>query len=247
MALRVQPLSCGWLTCDAGAMITGCHGVFRMPVPAFVIEHPRGLVLFDTGLHPELTTSTGRMRGLDRFYTPALAPDGSVGPRLRAAGHDPGDVAVIVSSHLHFDHCGGHVEVPNARITVQREEWSVAHQPAAQASGAYDPCDFELGHPVELVDGAYDVFGDGRLVVEPTPGHTAGHQSLIVDGTVVLIGDACYCQAALDSDRLPPFAFDHDRQRRTFAWLRRQAAAGRRLVFSHDLAQWETLPEVLVS
>jgi len=246
-SLFVHPLSCGWLTCDAGAMIAGSHGEFRMPVAAFLIEHPRGLVLFDTGLHPELATSTTRMRGLDAFYTPELAADGSVAHRVRAAGHDPGDVAVIVSSHLHFDHCGGHVDVPNARIVVQREEWSVAHRAEAQTSGAYDPSDFELGHPVELVEGTHDIFGDGRLVLEPTQGHTAGHQSLVVDGTIVLIGDACYCRAALDSDRLPPFAFDFDRQRRGFAWLRRQEAAGRRLVFSHDLGQWEALPELLVS
>jgi N-acyl homoserine lactone hydrolase len=247
MVLPVHPLSCGWLTCDAGAMIAGHHGAFRMPVPAFLIEHQRGLVLFDTGLHPELATSPARMRGLDRYYTPELAADGSVGPRLRAAGFDPELVAVIVSSHLHFDHCGGHVEVPNARIAVQREEWAIAREPSAQVSGAYHPADFELGHAVELLDGTHDLFGDGRLVIEPTPGHTAGHQSLVIDGSVVLIGDACFCRLALDTDGLPPFAFDHDRQRHTFAWLREQEAGGRRLVFSHDLAQWETLPEVLFS
>ncbi|MFI5042468.1 MAG: N-acyl homoserine lactonase family protein, partial [Acidimicrobiales bacterium] len=218
---------------------------FRMPVAAFLVEHPDGLVLFDTGLHPELATSTARMRGLDRWYTPELSADGSVGPRLRQAGHDPADVAVIVSSHLHFDHCGGHAEVPNARVVVQRDEWTIARDPAAQVSGAYSPSDFELGHDIEVLDGAHDLFGDGRLVVEPTPGHTAGHQSLVIDGAAVLVGDACYCRLALDTDRLPPFAFDKDRQHRTFGWLRQQEAAGRRLMFSHDLAQWESLPEVL--
>ena len=228
-------------------MIASASGPFRMPVPAFLIEHPQGLVLFDTGLHPELATFPGRLRGLEQFYVPTIDPDGTVGPRVRQAGHDPADVDVIVSSHLHFDHCGGHVDVPNARIIVQREEWSIAHRAEAQVSGAYDPTDFELGHPVELIDGKHDLFGDGRIVLEPTPGHTVGHQSVVVDGTIVLIGDACYCRVALDSDRLPPFAFDFDRQRRGFAWLRRQEAAGRRLVFSHDLGQWEALPEVLIS
>jgi len=245
VSLRVRPLSCGWLTCDAGAMIAGQQGPFRMPVPAFLVEHPQGLVLFDTGLHPELATSTARMRGLERFYTPELTVDGSVGPRLRQAGHDPAAIEVIVCSHLHFDHCGGHVEVPNARLAVQRTEWVVAHDPAAQVSGGYHPGDFDLGHDVELLDGSHDLFGDGRLVIEPTPGHSAGHQSLVIDGAAVLVGDACYCRLALDLDGLPPFAFDADAQRRGFAWLRAQEAAGRRLVFSHDLAQWESLPDVL--
>ena len=223
-------------------MIAGASGPFRMPVPAFLIEHPQGLVLFDTGLHPELATFPGRLRGLERFYVPTIDPDGTVGPRVRQAGHDPADVDVIVSSHLHFDHCGGHVEVPNARIAVQRDEWQTANEPAAQASGGYNPADFALGHDLDLLEGSRDLFGDGRLVVERTPGHTIGHQSLVIDGTTVLVGDACYCRLALDTDGLPPFAFDFDQQRRTFAWLREQEAAGRSLVFSHDLAQWETLP-----
>jgi glyoxylase-like metal-dependent hydrolase (beta-lactamase superfamily II) len=223
-------------------MLAGQSGEFRMPVPAFLIEHPQGLVLFDTGLHPELARSTARMRGLEKFFTPSLSPDGSVGPRLRAAGYDPADVAIIVTSHLHFDHCGGHVEVPNARVAVQRDEWAAAH---GAASAAYNGEDFDLGHDVEQLDGAHDVFGDGRLLVEPTPGHTPGHQSLVVDGTYVLVGDACYCRLALDSDTLPPSAFDHARQREGFAWLRHQEAMGRTLVFSHDLGQWESLPPVL--
>jgi glyoxylase-like metal-dependent hydrolase (beta-lactamase superfamily II) len=223
-------------------MMAGQSGEFRMPVPAFLVEHPQGLVLFDTGLHPELAASTARMGGLAKLFVPSLTPDGSVGPRLRAAGYDPADVAVIVTSHLHFDHCGGHVEVPNARVAVQRDEWAAAH---GSATPAYHRDDFDVGHDVEQLDGAHDVFGDGRLLIEPTPGHTPGHQSLVVDGTYVLVGDACYCRLALDSDTLPPHAFDHARQREGFAWLRHQEAMGRTLVFSHDIAQWESLPPVL--
>jgi N-acyl homoserine lactone hydrolase len=245
VTLPIRPLLCGWLTGDAGGTIAGRSGEERVPVPAFLIEHPRGLVLFDTGLHPELASSTARMRGLDKYFAPTLSADGTVGPRIRAAGYDPAGVEVIVTSHLHFDHCGGNVEVPNARLAVQRREWDVAHDPAAQASGAYNPGDFDVGHDVDGLDGRRDLFGDGRLVIEPTPGHTAGHQSLVVDGTYVLVGDACYCRLALDTDGLPPYAFDAAEQRRGFAWLRAQEAMGRRLIFSHDLGQWESLPEVL--
>jgi N-acyl homoserine lactone hydrolase len=245
VTLPVRPLLCGWLTGDMGSMVEGHSGAYRMPVPAFLIEHPRGLVLFDTGLHPELASSTARLRGLDKLFAPALSPDGSVGPRLAAAGHDPADVKVIVASHLHFDHCGGNVGVPNARLAVQRKEWDVAHDPGAQVSGAYNPGDFDVGHDVDGLDGRHDLFGDGRLVIEPTPGHTAGHQSLVVDGAFVLVGDACYCRLALDTDGLPPYSFDAAEQRRAFAWLRDQEAMGRRLIFSHDLGQWQSLPEVL--
>jgi glyoxylase-like metal-dependent hydrolase (beta-lactamase superfamily II) len=241
----VHPISCGWLTADAGLMIARQSGPFRMPVPSYLIEHPDGLVLFDTGLHPEIAWSPRRMRGLDAFFTPELAPDGSIGPRLTSAGFDPTAVDVIVASHLHFDHCGGTVDVPDARLVVQRAEWDAAHVEEAQVSGAYDPADFELGHDVQLLDGSLDLFGDGAVQIVPTPGHTPGHQSIVVDGRLVLVGDACYCQLALDTDALPPIRNDAERQLQSFVWLRDQASRGRRLVFSHDLAQWESLPDTL--
>ena len=222
-------------------MIEGQTGDFRMPVASFLVEHPQGLVLFDTGMHPDVTHSNDRLHGLESMFTPELAPDGSVGPQLRAAGFDPADVAFIVSSHLHFDHCGGHVEIPNARVLVQAPEWKAGHHPRLIEAGVYDPADFDIGHDVELLDGEHDVFGDGTLRIVPTAGHTPGHQSLIVDSTTILVGDACYCRLALDLDALPSYSYDPDKQRETFRWLREQDAAGVRLLFSHDLAQWESL------
>ena len=239
--LPIHPISCGWLTTDAGTMITGQTGDFRMPVPAFLVEHPKGLVLFDSGMHPDVAHSTDRLHGLESMFTPELAPDGSVGPQLRAAGFDPADVAFIVSSHLHFDHCGGHVEVPNARLLVQSPEWQAGHNARLIEFGVYDPADFDIGHDVELLDGEHDIFGDGTLRTVVTPGHTSGHQSLVVEGRTILVGDACYCRLALDLDALPSYSYDAERQRETFTWLREQEAGGAQLVFSHDLAQWESL------
>ena len=62
MAVRVRPLECGWLTGDAAVMVTGLTGPMRMPVPAFLVEHPRGTLVFDTGMHPELMERTDRLR-----------------------------------------------------------------------------------------------------------------------------------------------------------------------------------------
>ena len=108
-----------------------------------------------------------------------------------------------MSSHLHFDHCGGHVEVPNARLLVQRPEWEAGHNARLIEFGVYDPADFDIGHDVELLEGEHDIFGDGTLRVVVTPGHTSGHQSLVVEGETILVGDACYCRLALDLDALP--------------------------------------------
>ena len=241
----VRPLECGWLSADLGVMIAGRSGAWRLPVAVFLVEHPQGLVLFDTGLHPELATSSARLRSVADLFTPEVTEAEVVSSRLRAIGVDPTDIAVVVTSHLHFDHCGGHSLIPNARIVVQRWEWDAAHDEASIEFGGYNPDDFELGHDVQLLDGDHDLFDDGTLRLVRTDGHTAGHQSLVVDDRLVLVGDACYCQLALDTDAMPLFMADEARQRAGFAWLRAQEAAGRELVFSHDPDQWAALPATL--
>ncbi len=241
----VRPLECGWLSCDLGALLTGRSGATRIPVPAFLIEHPRGLVLFDTGLHPELADNTERLRSVASMFTPEVSEGDVVSARLQQLGYDPDDVAIIATSHLHFDHCGGTALVPNARLVVQRAEWEAAHDPGMIELGGYNPGDFEVGHDVQLLDGDHDLFGDGALRLIVTPGHTAGHQSLIVDDRTVLLGDACYCQLALDGDELPPFCHNEQRQRATFEWVRARQAAGQSVIYSHDPGQWATLPPEL--
>lgn len=241
MSCVVRPLTCGWMTTDFAGMVTGQTGRLRLPVGAFLIEHAEGLVLFDSGMHPDLQTSNERLRSVGPFFDIDLDGDGLVSTQLAAVGVDPAAVTIALASHLHFDHCGGMGELPNARLVVQRDEWEAAHTPALVEFGSYNPDDFDLGHDRQLLDGDHDLFGDGALRLTPSVGHTAGHQSLIVDDRLVLVGDACYCRLALDTDALPAFSFDGDRQRDSFAWLRRQEAEGRQLVFSHDADQWVTL------
>lgn len=240
-AVRVRPLECGRLRTDQGTLLSGRVGDWEVPVGAFLVEHERGTAVFDTGMHPELMTDTSRLGLSDMLFEVDLGADGLLGARLRAAGVDPAEVDLAVLSHLHFDHAGGLVEVPEARAVVQREEWAAGEDPVLIELGVYQPDDFRTGHDVELVDGRHDLFGDGSVVAVPTPGHTAGHQSLLVEGRMLLVGDACYCRLALDEEVLPPVAADPDRQLAGFRWLREQEAAGVRLVFSHDPDQWPTL------
>jgi len=106
---------------------------------------------------------------------------------------------------------------------------------------------------IEQIDGAHDVFGDGTVVCVPTPGHTAGHQSLLVRSSdalgadaALLVGDACYLRQMLTDGILPPFAHDADRQRDSYALLARYEADGARLLFSHDVDNWDRVPAGLV-
>ena len=106
----------------------------------------------------------------------------------------------------------------------------------------FNPDDFDLGHDRQMLDGEHDLFGDGSVVVVPTPGHTAGHQSLLIEGRLLLTGDACYCRLALDLDAPPSFAHDVERQRRASPGCGSRRRPAIQLVFSHDADQWRDLP-----
>jgi glyoxylase-like metal-dependent hydrolase (beta-lactamase superfamily II) len=222
-------------------MITGQTGRMRMPVAAFAVEHPLGTLVFDTGMHPEVIESSARLKQTAPMFDIELTDEWLLPAQLASADIDPSTVTHVALSHLHFDHAGGLCGVPNARMLVQRDEWQAAFNPGLVDYGVFNPDDFDIGLDRVELDGEHDVFGDASVRLVPTPGHTRGHQSLLVEDRVLLVGDACYCRLALDLDTLPAFADDPDRQHKTFAWLREQETAGIDLVFSHDAAQWATL------
>lgn len=243
--MRLVPLEIGRLATRLRA-ITGEEGTVVLPVPAWLIEHPAGLMLFDTGLHADMRHGVGRIGGqLGTLFSPDLPDDELLASRLAAHGIRPSDVDRIVFSHLHFDHCGGTAEIPDARIVVQRAEWDDAHRQDLIDTHVYNPDDFEIGHDLELIDGEFDVFGDGRITCLPTPGHTAGHQSLRVEldsGPVVLTGDCVYFERFLDEMIVPRFGHDLDLQRASMRELARLGAGGCRLLFGHDREQFAALP-----
>ena len=247
MAIRLRAFSCGYLTADKGLFLDGESGSIRIPVPAYLIEHPKGRVLFDTGLHSDLQTDPrGRIGGLARLFVPDFGPNEGVANRLTSLDVDPDRVEYLVNSHLHFDHTGGNASIPNARLVIQRREWEAGQDPDLCASNAFDSRDYDLGHALQLVDGEHDLFGDGSVVCVPTHGHTPGHQSLRVrleSGDVLLCGDACYMRQSLSAMQLPPTV--HDRKEMLES-LRRIAAleeSGVRLLFGHDPEHWRKLPQ----
>jgi glyoxylase-like metal-dependent hydrolase (beta-lactamase superfamily II) len=219
--------------------LDGASGAIRVPVPAYVIEHAGSTVVFDTGMHPGLRADpASRIGRLADLYACDLPSGTALDERLAALEVDRIDALIL--SHLHFDHAGGCALLPDARLVVQRTEWDEAM--AVNDGVLYNALDFDCGHDRQLVDGEHDLFGDGRAVLVPTPGHTIGHQSLrlrLDDGRQLLLcGDACYFRRALDELVVPPFGHDTDVQRTTMLALRTLEAAGAQLVFGHDPAQW---------
>lgn len=246
--LRLIPLECGRLTSDRGSVVEGAAGKATLPIPSWLVVHPTGRSLvFDTGLHADLQTDTSRIGSMNAMFDVHFSPGEEVAARLEAAEVDPASVEMMVFSHLHFDHCGGTALIPNARIVVQSAEWKAAHIPKLIEHDVYNPDDFELGHDVLQIEGEHDVFGDGSVLCIPTPGHTAGHQSLRVNlesGPVVLTGDCVYWQQVLDEMLLPPFGFDRDLQLESMRHLRSlRDDHGCTLLYGHDADQWESLPK----
>lgn len=243
--MRIVPLEIGRIEAVL-RIVTGEEGTTTLPIPSWLIEHPDGLVLFDTGMHVGLQTDTGRLGRTAEYFAPDFSPGEELSARLAARGVRPDDIEVMILSHLHFDHAGGTGEIPDARIVIQRDEWEAGHDRKLIELGVYDPIDYDHGHDVELVDGEHDVFGDGLLRCLPTPGHTVGHQALRVElesGPVVLTGDCVYFQRMLDEMLVPRIGHDHEQQRRSMAELKRlRDDGGCRLLYGHDQAQFRTLP-----
>jgi N-acyl homoserine lactone hydrolase len=155
-------------------------GAFNnMPVHGFVIKHPRaGAILVDTGVGWP-TELVQEWKVVNRHAADALAE------------HDlsPADVRIVINSHLHFDHCGQNAVFKHAPFYIQRGELDRARREETETSEWFD----FAGARFELIDGDAQI-ADGVRVMA-TPGHTVGHQSVIVDtpdGGAVMIGDAAY-------------------------------------------------------
>lgn len=174
-----------------------------LPVNVFLVHHPGGLCLFDTGqtaraAEPGYHPRWHPFLRLARFE---LGQEDEIGAQLVRSGVDPANVRWVVLSHLHTDHVGGVGAFRDAEVIVSRVEWERAQGLAGRLRG-YVPQHWPLGKP-RLVDGTYDVAGDGSLLVVPAPGHTPGHVALIVrddDGGFFLGGDVAHTPAGLPDE-----------------------------------------------
>ncbi len=246
--MKMYALDCGHLGGRLKDMIEGEDGDVELPIPSYLIEHPKGNVLFDTGMHTDLQTKPeaklGKLARIFKFDK--YQPGDEVSERLKAIGRDPSRIDYVVNSHLHFDHSGGNAQIPNATLVVQKKEWEIGRDAERAAQFGFDPADVCQGHPVKAIEGEHDLFGDGRLVCLPTYGHTPGHQSLKVrldSGDVVLAGDACYFCRTLKERRLPRFVHDKDAMLASLDKLGRLEQSGARIFFGHDAEFWATLPQ----
>jgi len=172
MSLKVYAFTCGHLTGELAHLMEGGEGKIRLPIPAYLIEHPKGTALFDTGMHPDCQRDPAARLGarLTSLFDFDYHPGEEISARVEALGRDPAKIDLVINSHFHFDHVGGNALIPNATMLVQRREWDAGMDADSAAKRGFNPRDFDLGHKLRLVDGEHDVFGDGSVTCLPTYG-----------------------------------------------------------------------------
>jgi len=232
--VKVELLEVGAFSSPAGIWRRGedTERWDRFPVPAYLIEAGGERILVDTGLHPAAVADpAAHYGGAESLALFRLEQEASVAERV-----DLATVTRVVLTHLHFDHAGGLELLPaTVPVVLQRREWEAAQDPAEVARNFYLPRDYAgLGPQLQLVDGDHDLLGDGSVRLLSTPGHTPGHQSVMVAERLVIAGDVIHLAATLDDRRFPVFAADPAAQQRSANRLRELREAGLTIRPGHD-------------
>lgn len=214
----------------------------QLPIHAWLIDHPEGPIVVDTG-------ETSRVAEPGYFPDPSIPslirfsvrPQDELAPALRDAGTDPATVRTAVLTHLHTDHTGGLRDLPNARFLVSRTE--LEREPLGsvptQRPATYAPVAVDYLHgPVGPFPVSERVTRRGDVRLVPTPGHTLGHQSVVVDRgdhLIVLAGDASFDERQMLRGELAGICADLPLARQSLGLLR-QLARRTRIIYlpTHD-------------
>ncbi len=212
---------------------------------SYLIVHPRGTLMFDAGAVADSHfkgDGTPVVEGVVTATQPLL-------PQLAAAGYAPRDVTYFALSHYHSDHTGNANEFAGATWIVQKAERDFMFSDSPQ--GIIQPATYSAlrNANTKLLDNEdFDVFGDGSVVVMPTPGHTPGHQVVAVKlknrGTVVLGGDLYHYPQERTTGRIPTFEFDGEQSKVSRARIEKYLEDNdAELWIEHDIATHAALPK----
>ena len=217
---------------DKGHMTPGLNvgEPISMPVYTYLIVHPKGLVLVDTGQEPGGPS--------------VVEKEDRVVSRLKELGYSPGDIKYVIMTHLHVDHAAYMTEFPNGTFIVRKEElkaawWSERCEHGYVYEHYKDTRDFRFFEPLDRED--FDVFMDGTVVCIDTKGHTRGHQSVVVKlkntGNVVLVGDAASLKENLELGIQPGVCSNNWYAMQSLNKLKHLEENGYKLLFGHDIYQ----------
>jgi glyoxylase-like metal-dependent hydrolase (beta-lactamase superfamily II) len=203
----------------------------------YLLKHSSGWMLWDTGLADAIAAMPDGQKPADPKATHWFRPK-TLASQLDALGVKPSDIKVVAVSHTHPDHVGNIEMFPRAMLYVQKAEYDWP--------GANNAPRFKPEHPVTKLEGDKDIFGDGSVTIISTPGHTPGHQSLLVKlpktGALLLSGDAVHFKSNWDNHGVPA---GNTGQEQTKASMQKMAAIMAKekatLWINHDKVQRDTL------
>ena len=249
--IRLYMLQTGSLQCKVHniKMNEGNGADYEIPVPFYLITHPKGHTIIDGGNAVEAATDPrGHWGAICDVYKPVMDVSEGCVAQLERLGIKPEDVKYVVQSHLHLDHTGAVGRFPNATHIVQRPEYEYAFTPDWFAAGGYIRKDFDRpGLKWQFLNGTqddfYDIYGDGTLTTVFTPGHAPGHQSFLVrlpqSGPILLTVDAAYTTDHWEERSLPGFLASTVDTVRSVQKLRTLAEkTGALVVTGHDPQAW---------
>jgi N-acyl homoserine lactone hydrolase len=234
----------------------------KLPIVAFLVEHPGvGPIIIDTGFHPSVAVDPKQNLGrlLAALYSIDMDPEQALPAQLREQkGVEPRNVRVAIMTHLHMDHASAISEFPSATFVLGAGEWQAFHGSRPMLNGYVRQ---HVEHAVEYKEvpydsaavgsystfgRAFDLFGDGSVRLVHTPGHTHGHQSVILrlrDREALVTGDAVYFLRTIDDERRGWTMADEHRWRRSIGEIRlyRRENPDALIIPGHDPETWAGL------
>ena len=239
-SLRLYVFDCGVLKpMDAKSYGFDHVAELKMSVPCFLVAHPKGTMMWDVGVVPDTD----------------FKPDGSpvnqgmisvtrpLKPQLEAIGYEPEDIKYIAFSHYHIDHtanvnmfAGSTWLVPQAERDIMFSDKPAPVRAEKNYSALKDSKTTILPAASD-----YDVFGDGTVIIKPTPGHTPGHQVLFLKlpktGPVLVAGDLYHYNEERNTDHVPSFEYNKEQSLASRAKIEEfLKTSGAQLWIEHDFA-----------
>jgi glyoxylase-like metal-dependent hydrolase (beta-lactamase superfamily II) len=258
--MRLYAFSSGALTVPKSFLQAGAPSTAtQVPVGFYVIRHPKGNVLFDTGNNDRIITDPSYWGAFIQGLNPVRTPDVAIDAQLQKIGLRPDDIKYVVVGHMHLDHGGNVGKFTKSTLVVQKDEIKNAFWPEPGTSGPYIPGDFMMlrndpGAPLAnrysmiQLNGDLDLFNDGSVVVKRWVGHTPGSQMMIVrlprTGTVILTSDNVYFADNVTKNLLPDvsLAYDPSGIMNAYQWIREmQARENAQFFTAHDPDAWRAM------
>jgi N-acyl homoserine lactone hydrolase len=220
---------------DVGKKIT-------IPIPVYLIVHPEGLVLIDTGLNPDHIHEPFKTA-----YRPVQTEDQKLPNQLKKMGYSTDGIKYVILTHMHVDHAGGMELFPKATFVIQKDELKAAWWPEPFQKPTYFLADFGGTRNFNFMqlDSDWELFRDGSIRIIRTIGHTQGHQSVVVTlpktGTVIITGDAIYMEENLKGV-VPGIVWSVEKAMESIERIKwERDRSGGQIFFSHDPEFFKTL------